>query len=104
MDEKVKKFKSTALMMWNKVCDHRYGYVFLKKSKETDYEKVIKHPLCLEMIKNRIRDGSIKNTSEFHREMSLMLCNTIMFLDSDSEVVTMASEMKDYIGRYKIGL
>jgi hypothetical protein len=55
-----KSFKRTATMIWSKICDHKYGPSFMKTTKDeknANYLDIIKRPMNLTVIKNRIRDG-----------------------------------------------
>ncbi|ORY37349.1 Bromodomain-containing protein [Neocallimastix californiae] len=89
-------------MIWNDIANHRYGPVFLNPVKEEDapdYYEIIKKPMDLNSIKQRVKDGVtivIKSTIEFHRDVMLMCTNSIMYNQEDSEVYPMAIEMKKH--------
>ncbi|KAI8805918.1 hypothetical protein BJ742DRAFT_818650 [Cladochytrium replicatum] len=100
LDEKRKNWKKTSMMIWNKIADHRYGNVFKQAVKEEvnpQYYKVVKKPMTLKTIKNRIRDGEIKTTAEFHRDLLIMVTNTTMYNSEHSDVYNMGLEIKDFI-------
>lgn len=79
------KWRRSAYMIWQKFVDHRSGNTFLKVVKDSGYGKVVKQPMSLDMVKQRIKNGVISTTSEFHRDILLMLANAIMYNDSESE-------------------
>ncbi|KAJ3285624.1 Bromodomain-containing protein 8 [Borealophlyctis nickersoniae] len=95
-DDKSRTWRKTSMMIWNKIADHRYGNVFLKPVKEKGYYSVVKQPMSLVDIKARIRDGIITTTTEFHRDILLSFTNALMFNNEDSNIYTMALEIKDY--------
>lgn len=72
-------------MIWQTMLDHKFGNTFLRPIKDEKYSTVVKHPMSLDLIKHRIRDGTIKTTSEFHRDMFLMLANAIIYNEEDSD-------------------
>ena len=58
MDDK--KWKKILMMIWTDIANHRYGAVFMQPIKEHDapgYYYMIKRPMDLKSIKERIRDG-----------------------------------------------
>ncbi|EGF78324.1 hypothetical protein BATDEDRAFT_90923 [Batrachochytrium dendrobatidis JAM81] len=57
IDEKYKTWKKTAMLIWNRIADHRAGNAFLKLSKEKRYSEVVKQPMSLDLVKTRIREG-----------------------------------------------
>jgi len=58
MDDK--KWKKILMMIWTDIANHRFGAVFMQPIKEHDapgYYHMIKRPMDLKSIKERIRDG-----------------------------------------------
>jgi hypothetical protein len=58
MDDK--KWKKILMMIWTDIANHRFGAVFMQPIKEHDapgYYYMIKRPMDLKSIKERIRDG-----------------------------------------------
>ena len=58
MDDK--KWKKILMMIWTDIANHRFGAVFMQPIKEQDapgYYVMIKRPMDLKSIKERIRDG-----------------------------------------------
>ena len=107
-DDKYKKWKNNSLMIWNKIADHRDGNIFMKRVRDEEYNRMIKEPMTLEMVKSRIREGVIdgiqethfqviKTTAEFHRDLSLIFANAVMYNDEDSDVYAMAIEIKSFV-------
>ncbi|KAF9985994.1 hypothetical protein BGZ65_009184 [Modicella reniformis] len=94
MDDK--KWKKILMMIWTDIANHRYGAVFMQPIKEQDapgYYYMIKRPMDLKSIKERIRDGQITNADEFHRDVLLMFMNALMYNSEDTEVYQMALAM-----------
>jgi bromodomain-containing protein 8 len=52
--------------------------------------------MSLLSIKNRIRDGEIKTTQEFYRDVSLVFTNAIMYNGNGSEMYKMAVDIKGF--------
>ncbi|KAL6610823.1 Bromodomain-containing protein [Neocallimastix sp. 'constans'] len=97
--DKLKGWRKNILMIWNDIANHRYGPVFLNPVKvedAPDYYDIIKKPMDLNSIKQRVKDGVIKSTIEFHRDVMLMCTNSLMYNQEDSEVYPMALEMKEH--------
>ncbi|KAF9546157.1 hypothetical protein EC957_010143 [Mortierella hygrophila] len=94
MDDK--KWKKILMIIWTEITNHRYGAVFMQPIKEHDapgYYLMIKRPMDLKSIKERIRDGQITNADEFHRDVLLMFMNALMYNGEDTEVYQMAMAM-----------
>ncbi|KAJ3052720.1 hypothetical protein HK097_005812 [Rhizophlyctis rosea] len=96
MEEKNKIWRKTAMMIWNKIAEHRYGNVFLKPIKEEGYSTFVKQPMNLDLIKARIRDGTISTTAEFHRDVLLCFTNALMYNNEDTGIYDMAMEMREF--------
>ena len=94
MEKRKATWQRTALMIWDKIADHRAGNAFLKVPKNKHYKKIIKQPLSLEMIKQRIRTRQIGSTSEFHRDLCLCLANAVAF--EGDNIQPMAIELMNY--------
>ncbi|KAJ3190987.1 hypothetical protein HK101_008191 [Irineochytrium annulatum] len=96
-NDKRRIFKRTCNMVWSTFKEHRYGNVFMKTLKEEKaprYTELIKKPMNLSTIKNRIRDEEITTVKEFHRDVLLMFANAIMYNREDSDMYEMAQAMK----------
>ncbi|KAJ3121146.1 Bromodomain-containing protein 8 [Nowakowskiella sp. JEL0407] len=92
-------WKKTALMIWNKIADHKYGNVFMNAIKEADapgYNSIIKQPMSLNIIKKRINDGEIQTTQELHRDLMLMFSNCLMFNPENSDICDMAHSIRQF--------
>ncbi|KAG0241029.1 Bromodomain-containing protein 8 [Mortierella sp. GBA43] len=91
-----KKWRKILMMIWSDIANHRFGAVFMQPIKEQDapgYYYMIKRPMDLKSIKERIRDGQITNADEFHRDVLLMFMNALMYNSEDTEVYQMALAM-----------
>ncbi|KAI9359305.1 Bromodomain-containing protein [Zopfochytrium polystomum] len=85
-------FRRTCRLVWSKLAEHRCGNAFLrspKEEKEPEYFKMIKRPMNLQIVKSRFREGETTTQEEFHRDIMLMLANTVMYNDEDSELFQM---------------
>ncbi|KAG0044298.1 hypothetical protein BGZ83_010476 [Gryganskiella cystojenkinii] len=94
MDDK--KWKKILMMIWTDIANHRFGAVFMQPIKEHDapgYYQMIKRPMDLKSIKERIREGLIGNADEFHRDVLLMFMNALMYNSEETEVHQMALAM-----------
>ena len=65
--------------------------------REEEYEKCIKVPMYLDLVRARIRKGSISCTAELHRDLSLICANAVMYNQEGSDVYKMAVEFKEFI-------
>ncbi|KAJ2252105.1 hypothetical protein EV176_007584, partial [Coemansia sp. RSA 451] len=64
-EQQLRNWKKNINMVWNEISGHRYGSMFLGPIKSADaphYYGVIRKPLDLKAIKNRIRDEDITTT------------------------------------------
>lgn len=83
-------------MLHSQISQHRYGNIFhnpIRKAEAPDYHDIVKRPMDLKTIKSRIKDGLISNSSEFQRDVYLMLANAMMYNRPGSDVHHMAEEV-----------
>ncbi|KAJ1727072.1 hypothetical protein LPJ61_004779 [Coemansia biformis] len=95
-EQQLKNWKKNINMVWREISGHRFGGMFLSPIKSADapqYYEVIRKPLDLKTIKNRIRDEDITTTVEFYRDIMHMLLNALMYNSEDTEVYHMAMEI-----------
>lgn len=95
-EQHLKNWKKNIGMVWRDISGHRQSSMFLSPIKAADapnYFEVIRQPLDLKTIKNRIRDEEITTTTEFYRDIMHMLVNALMYNSEDTEVYEMAMEM-----------
>ncbi|KAG2227295.1 hypothetical protein INT45_004250, partial [Circinella minor] len=91
-----KSWQKNINLLWREIANHKNGAMFMNPIKEATaplYYDVVKHPVDLKTIKNRIRDGVIKTTIEFERDIVLMLTNSLMYNKEGTEIYQMALEM-----------
>ncbi|KAL0096568.1 Bromodomain-containing protein [Phycomyces blakesleeanus] len=62
----------------------------IKEANAPMYYTIVRQPMDLKMIKARVRDGIIKTTAEFERDIVLMLTNSLMYNRKGTEVYQMA--------------
>lgn len=83
-------------MLHTEITGHRNGSIFhnpIKPSEAPDYRDIVKRPMDLKTIKNRVRDGRISSTAEYIRDVYLMFANAIMYNKPGSTVYNMAEEV-----------
>lgn len=83
-------------MLHAQISAHRNGTIFhhpIKPSEAPDYRDIVKRPMDLKTIKNRVRDGSISTSREYQRDIYLMLANSLMYNRPNSDIYVMAEEV-----------
>lgn len=83
-------------MLHGQICTHRNGNLFhnpVKESEAEGYFDIVKRPIDLKTIKTKIKDGSIKDSLEFQRDVLLMFANAKMYNRPDSEIARMSDEV-----------
>ena len=53
--------------------------------------------MCLDLVKSRIRDGTIKTNVQLHRDLTLICANAIMYNQEGSDIYNMTLEFKEFI-------
>ncbi|TPX57904.1 hypothetical protein PhCBS80983_g03508 [Powellomyces hirtus] len=96
-DPALQIWRKTVYFILAKIADHRYGNVFGTPVKDDGYHAVVKHSMSLDVVRARVRKGITTTTAQFHRDLLLMFTNAIMYNNEDSEVHSMAQEMKDFV-------
>ncbi|CEP11887.1 hypothetical protein [Parasitella parasitica] len=97
-EQRQKAWQKNINLLWQEIANHKNGTMFLnpiKKSHAPMYDEVVKQPLYLKTIKNRVRDGIVRTTAEFERDIVLMLTNSLMYNKEGTEMYLMAQEMLD---------
>ncbi|KAG1452861.1 hypothetical protein G6F56_007711 [Rhizopus delemar] len=97
-DPRQKSWLKNINLLWREIANHKNGAMFMNPIKESiapQYYDIVKSPMDLKTIKNRIRDGFINTTTEFERDVILMLTNSLMYNTEGTEVYQMAREMLD---------
>ncbi|KAJ1915052.1 hypothetical protein H4219_004521 [Mycoemilia scoparia] len=95
-EQQLRNWKKNIGMVWQEIAGHRYGSMFLSPIKAADapnYYEIIKKPMDLKTIKNRIRDEEITTTAEFYLDVMQMFNNALMYNQEDSEVYSMTMEI-----------
>ncbi|PKI85268.1 hypothetical protein MVES1_001234 [Malassezia vespertilionis] len=96
-DKSRRRITHILLMLHNQVSNHTHGNLFHQAIKEVDapdYYTLIKQPMDLKLIKQKIKEGSIGSTLELRRALSLMYANSLMYNKPGTEVHRMANEMR----------
>ncbi|KAL9538013.1 hypothetical protein MBANPS3_011272 [Mucor bainieri] len=97
-DQRNKSWLKNINLLWREIANHKNGAMFMNPIKENiapHYYEIVKRPMDLKAIKNRIRDGIINTTTEFERDIVLMLNNSLMYNKEGTEVYLLAKEMLD---------
>ncbi|KAF7725042.1 hypothetical protein EC973_000449 [Apophysomyces ossiformis] len=105
-EQRQKSWQKNINLLWREIANHKNGAMFMNPIKEATaprYYDIVKHPMDLKTIKNRIKDGVIKTTVEFERDVMLMLTNSLMYNKEGTEIYQMAQEMwEDTMEQMKI--
>ncbi|KAJ3158486.1 Bromodomain-containing protein 8 [Geranomyces michiganensis] len=96
-DPALQIWRKTVYFILTKIADHRYGNVFATPVKDDNYHAVVKQSMSIDAVRARVRRGITTTTAQFHRDLLLMFTNAIMYNNEDSEVYSMAQEMKDFV-------
>lgn len=70
-DQRQKAWQKNINLLWQEIANHKNGTMFMnpiKKSYAPLYDKVVKQPLYLKTIKNRVRDGVSDFLSFFEKQ------------------------------------
>ncbi|KAJ2743695.1 hypothetical protein GGI20_003553 [Coemansia sp. BCRC 34301] len=95
-EQQMRNWKKNIHTVWSDISGHRLGSMFISPIKSADapnYYEVIRQPLDLKTIKNRIRDEEITTTIEFYRDIMHMLMNALMYNAEDTDVYQMTMEI-----------
>lgn len=96
-DKSRRRTAQLLLMLYNQVSNHTHANLFHQAIKEVDapdYYSLIKQPIDLKVIKQRIKDGQIASSLELRWALSLMFANALMYNQPGTEVHRMANEMR----------
>ncbi|KAG5519619.1 hypothetical protein PMAC_001774 [Pneumocystis sp. 'macacae'] len=91
----LKRFQSMIMPLWMSLSQHKHGAVFMGPVSNRDapgYSNLIYFPTDMKSIRNKIRDGKIKTSKQFHREILLLFANAIMYNGEDSTIAQWAKE------------
>jgi hypothetical protein len=92
-----KSWKKMILPILDDIANSRHGPVFKQHPKTDAYLKAVLYPVDLHTLRQRVRDGSVKTTTEFHRSLLLMVQNAQMFYGLDTPMNQYASEMLEFV-------
>ncbi|WFD20822.1 hypothetical protein MCAP1_003076 [Malassezia caprae] len=96
-DKSRRRTAQLLLMLYNQVSNHTHANLFhqaIKEADAPDYYTLIKQPMDLKVIKQRIKDGQISSSLELRWALSLMFANALMYNQPGTEVHRMANEMR----------
>ncbi len=89
----IKRFQSIIGPLHSRITTLKDGNIFqspIKASEAPDYRDIVKRPIDLRTIKNKIKEGAITNSLEYRRDIYLMFANAIMYNRPGSSVSRMA--------------
>ncbi|KZW04222.1 hypothetical protein EXIGLDRAFT_828137 [Exidia glandulosa HHB12029] len=91
------EFKKFIGMVHGEIAMHKTGNIFqrpITKAEAPDYHDIVKRPMDLRTIKSRFtKQGDINTLDEYHRDLSLMFCNALMYNRPSSDIYNMAHSM-----------
>lgn len=96
-DKSRRRTTQLLLMLYNQVSNHTHANLFHQAIKEADapnYYAVIRQPIDLKIIKQRIKEGTIASSTELRCALALMFANSLMYNQPGTEVHRMANEMR----------
>lgn len=96
-DKSRKRMAQLLLLLHNQVSNHTHANLFHQAIKEVDapdYYTLIKQPMDLKIIKQRIKEGTIASSLDLRWALSLMFANALMYNNPGTEVHRMANEMR----------
>ncbi|KAG1755651.1 hypothetical protein EDB19DRAFT_1901855 [Suillus lakei] len=91
-----KRFQAVITLLHSQISQHRNGNIFhnpIKPTEAPDYHDIIKRPMDLKTIKARTKDGVIRTSRDFQRDVYLMFANAMMYNRPGSDIALMAEEM-----------
>lgn len=102
-----KDWKRLALSSLKELINHRNGPIFISPVREDDapsYYTIVKYPLCLQGIKQKIRDDIILSIEDLHKDLLILFTNALVYNGKGSIVYDMAWEMIDVVDSMILGL
>ncbi|TFK43493.1 hypothetical protein BDQ12DRAFT_662147 [Crucibulum laeve] len=104
----LKRFQNVIAMLHSQISQHRNGNIFhnpIKISEAPDYRDIVKRPIDLKTIKTKVKDGLIRDSMEYQRDIFLMFANAMMYNRPGSDVYYMAEDMmlesEGYISEFR---
>eukprot|EP00002_Diphylleia_rotans_P021729 TRINITY_DN4237_c0_g1_i3.p1 TRINITY_DN4237_c0_g1~~TRINITY_DN4237_c0_g1_i3.p1 ORF type:complete len:476 (-),score=105.10 TRINITY_DN4237_c0_g1_i3:44-1471(-) len=88
---------SNMLRIWNVIYKHKYSRIFhepVTAKEAPDYRELIKQPMDLSTIRNRLDDGYYKSYRLFYRDMLLIFANCICYNQKGSDLYDIAMILK----------
>jgi hypothetical protein len=93
------KFSEDIMDIWRTINSHKYAVIFRKPVNLKDapgYSKIVKEPVDLGLIKQRICDGDIHSLEELSRQTELMCDNAMKFNGEGDDYYEYAKELKAF--------
>lgn len=83
--------------VYQRIYELKNGVLFESPIKDIEapgYSRSIKRPMDLKTIKQKVKDGSIKDSLEFQRDIYLMYANSVMYNRPTTDVFTMVQQVR----------
>jgi bromodomain-containing protein 8 len=84
-------------MLHTTISQHRNGNIFhnpIRPSEAPDYHEIVKRPMDLKTIKNRIKYNEIADAAQYQRDIYLMFMNAMMYNRPNSDIYKLAEEVR----------
>ncbi|KIY71479.1 Bromodomain-containing protein [Cylindrobasidium torrendii FP15055 ss-10] len=97
VDPESKRFQSIITPVHHRIAQLKDGNIFqapIRASEAPDYHDIVKRPMDLRTIKNKVKDGLITNSLEYRRDLNLLFANAIMYNRPGSSVYAMSQNMR----------
>jgi hypothetical protein len=96
-EKEKRSWRKLISLVLSEIENHKHGPVFKQLPKDDEeYRKMVYQPLDIMVIKQKLRDGQISSTAQFHRDILLMCQNAMMVNQESSPMYTYAQELKSF--------
>ncbi|CAN0567001.1 unnamed protein product, partial [Ectocarpus sp. 12 AP-2014] len=92
-------FRRIALEVWDRVYRHKFAIIFRKAVNPKDapgYEEIIKEPMDLSLIRERIMSGALLSLDDMSRDLRVMCNNAMVFNGKDDPYFDYSKELRTY--------
>ncbi|XP_055905673.1 bromodomain-containing protein 8 [Eupeodes corollae] len=100
-DREFKVWKKSLMTVYNNLLTNKNATIFLRPITDEQnplFKQVCRRPMDLQIIKRHIENGTIKNVTDFQRDVFLMCHNVIIAFKKNSTYASMAKDlMADFV-------
>jgi hypothetical protein len=92
-----KKLQVVAQSLLSSISSYKYASTFespVNESGAPNYYKLIKQPIDLKTIKQKVKDGRIKTKEELERDILLIFANAVMYNKTGTDIYVWGKEMQ----------